>query len=78
VTQQVAVRLKPAEIDTLDALVAEGAAPNRSAALRLGVAYLARRRRYDAEQEVLARHAAEGAELYPELAGLDQFGAGQA
>lgn len=73
-----AVRLSRAEIGTLDAYVADGSAASRSAALRLGVAYLDRRLRYQSERAVLAAHAVEGAEIYPDLAGLDRVGVEQA
>jgi 3-hydroxyisobutyrate dehydrogenase-like beta-hydroxyacid dehydrogenase len=70
-SQQVAARLSGAEVATLDAAVAAGAAPTRSAALRLAIAHLGRQQRYDQERAVLAAHAEAGLELYPDLVGLE-------
>jgi Arc/MetJ-type ribon-helix-helix transcriptional regulator len=69
-SKQIAVRIDAAEVETLDWAVASGAAQSRSAAVRLAIAYLERRQRYDREQPILAHLHAAGREPYPDLAGL--------
>lgn len=72
-TTQIAVRLDDAEVEALDAEVAQGRAANRSDALRRSIAQLQREQRYRSEEAVLLEIARRGESLYPDLDGiLDQ------
>jgi len=69
----VAVRLNDAEIEALDAEVAQGRAANRSEALRRSIARLQRQQRYSSEESSLVEIARRGECIYPDLdAILDQ------
>lgn len=69
-TTQIAIRLDPEELATLDAEVAEGRAANRSDAVRRGIAHLQRDRRYRGEDAVLVELARRGEAVYPDLDGI--------
>jgi Arc/MetJ-type ribon-helix-helix transcriptional regulator len=69
-TTQIAVRLDDAEIEALDAEVAQGRAANRSDALRRRIAQLQREQRYRGEEAVLLEIARRGESLYPDLDGI--------
>ena len=69
-TRQIAIRLDQEELATLDAEVADGRAANRSEAVRRGIAYLQRDRRYRSEDAVLVELARRGEAVYPDLAGI--------
>lgn len=66
-TTQIAVRLDDAELEALDAEVAQGRASNRSDAVRRSIARLRRDQRYRAEESVLLDLARRGEPLYPDL-----------
>jgi Arc/MetJ-type ribon-helix-helix transcriptional regulator len=54
-TEQVAVRLDPAQLDALDELVARGVYPSRAAAVRAGVAAITElHRRRDVDAQIVA------------------------
>ncbi len=67
---QIAVRLSDAEVDALDAEVAQGRAANRSEALRRGIARLRRDQRYRDEDAILESLAERNEAVYPDLEGL--------
>ena len=67
---QIAVRLNDAEVDALDAEVAQGRAANRSEALRRGIARLQRDQRYRDEDAILGSLAERNEAVYPDLEGL--------
>ncbi len=69
-TTQIAVRLDDAEVEALDAEVAQGRAANRSDALRRSIAQLRREQRYRGEEAVLLEIARRGESLYPDLDGI--------
>lgn len=69
-TTQIAVRLDDAEIEALDAEVAQGRAANRSDAVRRSIARLRRDQRYRGEEPVLIDFARRGEALYPDLDGI--------
>ena len=72
-TTQIAVRLNDAEIEALDAEVAQGRAANRSEALRRSIAHLQRQQRHRNEESSLLEIARRGECIYPDLdAILDQ------
>jgi len=66
-TTQIAVRLDDAEVEALDAEVAQGRASNRSDAVRKSIARLRRDQRYRREEAVLLELARRGESLYPDL-----------
>lgn len=66
-TTQIAVRLDDAEVEALDAEVAQGRASNRSDAVRKSIARLRRDQRYRREEAVLLDLARRGEALYPDL-----------
>lgn len=67
---QIAVRLDDAEVEALDAEVAQGRASNRSDAVRRSIARLQREQRYRGEEAVLLDLARRGEGLYPDLDGI--------
>ncbi|HVM28343.1 MAG TPA: ribbon-helix-helix domain-containing protein [Mycobacteriales bacterium] len=69
-TTQIAVRLDDAEVEALDAEVAQGRASNRSDAVRKSIARLRRDQRYRGEESVLLDLARRGEPLYPDLDGV--------
>lgn len=69
-TTQIAVRLDDAEVEALDAEVAQGRASNRSDAVRRSIARLRRDQRYRGEESVLLDLARRGEVLYPDLDGI--------
>jgi Arc/MetJ-type ribon-helix-helix transcriptional regulator len=69
-TTQIAVRLDSAEVEALDAEVAQGRAANRSDAVRRSIAQLQREQRYRREEAVLLDLARRGESLYPDLDGV--------
>lgn len=69
-TTQIAVRLEDAEVEALDAEVAQGRASNRSDAVRRSIARLRRDQRYRGEESVLLELARRGGALYPDLDGI--------
>lgn len=69
-TTQIAVRLDDAEVEALDAEVAQGRASNRSDAVRRSIARLRRDQRYRGEEVVLIDLARRGEALYPDLDGI--------
>jgi Arc/MetJ-type ribon-helix-helix transcriptional regulator len=69
-TTQIAVRLDDAEVEALDAEVAQGRAANRSDALRRAIAQLQREQRYRGEEAVLLEIARRGESPYPDLDGI--------
>lgn len=69
-TTQIAVRLDDAELEALDAEVAQGRAANRSDAVRRSIAQLRRDQRYRIEGEILIELARRGEALYPDLDGI--------
>ena len=69
-TTQIAVRLDEAEVEALDAEVAEGRASNRSDAVRRSIAQLRREQRFRGEEAVLIELARRGEPLYPDLDGI--------
>lgn len=69
-TTQIAVRLDDAELEALDAEVAQGRASNRSDAVRRSIARLRRDQRYRGEEGVLLDLARRGEALYPDLEGI--------
>ncbi len=69
-TVQIAVRLTDEELSVLDAEVVEGRAENRSDVVRRSIAYIERRRGYRNDRDIMARLAAAGEKLYPDLDGL--------
>lgn len=69
-TTQIAVRLDDAEVDALDAEVAQGRASNRSDAVRRSIAQLRRDQRYRGEEAILIELARRGEALYPDLGGI--------
>jgi Arc/MetJ-type ribon-helix-helix transcriptional regulator len=66
-TTQIAVRLDDAEVEALDAEVAQGRAANRSDAVRQRIARLRRDQRYRGEEAVLIELARCGHSLYSDL-----------
>jgi len=69
-TTQIAVRLDDAEVEALDAEVAQGRASNRSDAVRRSIARLRREQRYRGEEAILIELARRGESLYPDLDGI--------
>lgn len=69
-TTQIAVRLDDAEIEALDAEVAQGRASNRSDAVRRSIAQLRREQRYRGEEAILIELARRGESPYPDLDGI--------
>ena len=69
-TTQIAVRLDDAEVEALDAEVAQGRAASRSDAVRKSIAHLRRDQRYRGEEDVLIELARRGEALYPDLHGI--------
>lgn len=69
-TTQIAVRLDAAEVEALDAEVAQGRAASRSDAVRRSIARLRRDQRYRGEEAVLLDLARRGEALYPDLDGI--------
>lgn len=67
---QIAIRLDTSELAALDAEVAEGRARNRSDAVRRGISYLRRARRYRDEEAQLIALARAGEAVYPDLDGM--------
>ena len=67
-TTQIAIRLSDDELAALDVEVAEGRAPNRSDAVRRGIARLQREQRYRGEEAILIELARRGELVYPDLA----------
>jgi Arc/MetJ-type ribon-helix-helix transcriptional regulator len=70
VTTQIAVRLDDAEVEALDAEVAQGRAANRSDAVRRSIARLRREQRCRGEEAVLLELARRGEPIYPDLDGI--------
>jgi Arc/MetJ-type ribon-helix-helix transcriptional regulator len=66
-TTQIAVRLDDAEVEALDAEVAQGRAANRSDAVRRSIAQLQRSQRYRTEEALLIALARRGQPVYPDL-----------
>lgn len=69
-TTQIAVRLDEAEVEALDAEVAQGRASNRSDAVRRSIAHLRRSQRYRTEEALLIALARRGEPIYPDLDGI--------
>ncbi len=69
-TTQIAVRLDDAEVEALDAEVAQGRAANRSDALRRAIAQLQREQRYRGEEAILLEIARRNESPYPDLDGI--------
>lgn len=69
-TTQIAVRLDDAEIEALDAEVAQGRASNRSDAVRRSIAQLRREQRYRDEEAILIELSRRGESPYPDLDGI--------
>ena len=67
---QVAIRLDDEALATLDAEVAAGLADSRSDAVRRAITYLSRQQAYRLDEAIFQRLREDGAELYPDLAGL--------
>jgi len=67
---QIAVRLDDAELQALDAEVAQGRAANRSDAVRRSIAHLQREQRYRTEDAVLLDLVRRGESPYPDLDGI--------
>ena len=64
---QIAVRLDPSELAQLDNEVACGRAKSRSDAVRQSIAHLDRHRRYQQDEQILARIRSQWQVPYPEL-----------
>jgi len=70
VTTQIAVRLDDAEVEALDAEVAQGRATNRSDAVRRSIARLRREQRYRGDDAILLELVRRGQSPYPDLDGM--------
>ena len=67
---QIAIRLDPREVATLDAEVAAGRAASRSDAVRRGIARLQRDQRYREDEARLLELVRRGESIYPDLDGI--------